>query len=85
MKITETYTYYVIYNITKEEYFSNTEELKYYNYHYKTEYNFNKLIKNAIYYDTRKEANNYIKELIDINNIDKYVVKKVKVDYFISK
>jgi len=80
MKIAETYTYYVIYNITKEEYYSDIVDVG----HYRIEYKFNKLISEAILYNTRKEANEDIREWINRNSTDKYIVKKIRLDYSIN-
>jgi len=80
MKIAETYIYCVIYNITKDGYYSRIESMN----DFKTKYEFNKLIKEAIPFDTRKEANEYVREWIDRDGTDKYKVKKVKVDYSIN-
>jgi len=80
MKIVETKIHYVIFNIIKSKYYSGFD-----NYNiYKTIYKFDELISNAITYDTRKEANEDISEWIDRDGIDKYTVKKVKVDYSIN-
>jgi len=80
MKIAETYIYYVIYNITKDGYYSRIESMN----DFKTEYEINKLISEAIPFDNRAEANEYVREWIDRDNKDKYIVKKVKVDYSIN-
>ena len=80
MKIAETYIYYVIYNITKDGYYSRIESMN----DFKVEHEFNKLINEAITFDTRAEANEYVREWIDRDNKDKYIVKKVKVDYSIN-
>jgi len=80
MKIAETYIYYVIYNITKDGYYSRIDKFN----DFKAEYEFNKLISEAIPFDNRAEANEYVREWIDRDNKDKYIVKKVKVDYSIN-
>ena len=80
MKIAETYIYYVIYNITKDGYYSRIESMN----DFKVEYEFNKLINEAITFDTRAEANEYVREWIDRDNKDKYIVKKVRLDYSIN-
>ena len=80
MKIAETYIYYVIYNTTKDGYYSGSKIVGY----YKEEHEFNKLINNAIPFDTRTEANEYVREWIDRDDVDKYKVKKVRLDYSIN-
>ena len=80
MKIAGTYIYYVIYNITKDGYYSRIDKFN----DFKAEYEFNKLISEAIPFDNRAEANEYVREWIDRDNKDKYIVKKVKVDYSIN-
>jgi len=80
MKIAETYIYYVIYNITKDGYYSGNKDIG----RYRIEYEFNKLINEAIPFDTRAEANEYVREWIDRDDVDKYKVKKVKLDYSIN-
>ena len=80
MKIIETYIYYVIYNITKDGYYSRIESMN----DFKAEYEFNKLINNAITFDTRAEANEYVREWIDRDDADKYKVKKIRLDYSIN-
>jgi len=80
MKIAETYIYYVIYDITKDGYYSRIESMN----DFKAEYEFNKLISEAITFDTRAEANEYVREWIDRDSTDKYIVKKVRLDYSIN-
>ena len=80
MKIAETYIYYVIYNITKDGYYSRIDNFN----DFKAEYEFNKLISEAITFDTRAEANEYVREWIDRDSTDKYIVKKVRLDYSIN-
>jgi len=80
MKIAETYIYYVIYNITQDGYYSRIESMN----DFKTEYEINKLISEAITFDTRAEANEYVREWIERDSMDKYKVKKVRLDYSIN-
>jgi len=80
MKIAETYIYYVIYNIIKDGYYSGSKIVGY----YKEENEFNKLISEAITFDTRAEANEYVREWIDRDSKDKYTVKKIRLDYSIN-
>ena len=80
MKIAETYIYYFIYNITQDGYYSRIESMN----DFKTEYEINKLISEAITFDTRAEANEYVREWIERDSMDKYKVKKVRLDYSIN-
>ena len=82
MKIIESHIYYVIYNITREGYFIGASYT--FGGTYRNIHNFSNSINDATFFDTRKEANELIKEFISINNIDKYTVKKVKIDYSIN-
>jgi len=82
MKTIESYNYYVIYNITREEYFTGVSYA--FGGDYRNINNFSNAIKDAILFDTRKETNEYIKEFMSINNNNKYTVKKVKIDYSIN-
>ena len=84
MKIIESHIYYVIYNITREEYYIGSSYT--FGGAYRNNYNFSNSIKDAILFDSRKEANEDVKDFMSmsISNRDKYIVKKVKLDYSIN-
>jgi len=82
IKTNESHIYYVIYNVTRNEYFSGTSYT--FGGTYANSQNFSNLINEAIFFNKRKEANEYIKEWISMKSIEKYTAKKVKVDYSIN-
>lgn len=80
IKTVETYTYYVIYNFNKKEYYSGINDLGY----YRIEYKFSKILKDAVLFDSRVDANEYVREWVDRGNNGTYKVKKVECSYAIA-
>jgi hypothetical protein len=72
----EEYIVYVIYNTLTKEYYSGViganETFS------KWEYKYCKLLKDAFYWDNRKDANEYIREWLYVKEL---IVKKVTIGY----
>jgi hypothetical protein len=70
----EEYTIYVIYNPITEEYYETVDDTNRRTHRYK----YCKTLKDACCWDSRKDANEYIREWLRVKGL---VVKKVKISY----
>lgn len=75
MKIVESHIVYTIYNMAKKKYWQGHENKTF--YHHTEKYTDKLILANT--FESRAEANQYLKEFIT-KGLDVFTIKKVKID-----